>query len=96
MSYTKVSVYNSTNYTVKGKVYYASAFCSDDKYTAYAMNKWKASSRGVCLLTKVTATIYFEDGTTATATPYKSSGTSYSQFAVFKKGDGFSVTRIQS
>ena len=96
MSYPLVVIHNSTNLTVKGKVSYVSSSCSTDDYTATPMSDWKAKSRGVCLLTKVTATIYNTDGTTVDAASYVSSdGTTYWEFGVIKIGpDKYSVTRI--
>ncbi|MDE9448417.1 hypothetical protein KKJ04_23700, partial [Xenorhabdus bovienii] len=52
-----------------------------------------ASSRGVCLLTKITATVRTPNGDIE-AVPYTSSGTSYSQFAIIQTGNNtFEVTR---
>lgn len=94
MSYPLVEITNSTNYIVSGKVDYMSAFCSDDSYTVTPGTTWKASSRGVCLLTKVTATVKTPNGEIV-ATPYESSGTSYSRFAIIQTGpSSFEVTRI--
>jgi hypothetical protein len=93
MAYPPVSIVNSTNYTASGKVSYASIFCSDDNYTVGPNSTWTASSRGVCLVTKITATLSVF-GTDYQATPYESSGTSYSQFAIIQTGaTTFEVTR---
>lgn len=94
MSYPLVEIKNSTNYIASGKVSYASIFCSDDNYSVTPLTTWKASSRGVCLLTKITATLKTPSGDIV-ATPYESSGTSYSQFAIIQTGpNSFAVTRI--
>ena len=94
MSYPLVHISNSTPYGASGKVSYASIFCSDDNYSAGANGgTWTASSRGVCLVTEVSATL-FVDGKPVNATPYSSSGTSYSQFAIIQIGSGFAVTRV--
>ena len=94
MAYPKVHIVNSTNFSVKGKVKYASAFCSDDNYEIAPGGSWTAGSRGVCLLTEVSATVH-TPGQDAKATPYESSGTSYSQFAVLQTAPGkFTMTRI--
>lgn len=94
MSYPLVEIKNSTNYIVSGKVSYASIFCSDDNYNVTPLTTWKASSRGVCLLTKISATVKTPNGDIV-ATPYESSGTSYSQFAIIQTGpSSFAVTRI--
>ena len=94
MAYPKVHIVNSTNFSVKGKVKYASAFSSDDNYEIAPWGSWTAGSRGVCLLTEVSATVH-TPGQDAKATPYESSGTSYSQFAVLQTAPGkFTMTRI--
>jgi len=56
---------------------------------------WTASGRGVCLVTEISANVSTPGGTVE-ATPYTSSGTSYSQFAVLQTSDNplaFEVTR---
>lgn len=94
MGYPVVEIKNSTNYIVTGKVDYASIFCSDDNYTVTPLTTWRAGSRGVCLLTRISATVKTPNGDIV-ATPYESSGTSYSQFAVIQTGSNtFAVTRI--
>ena len=94
MAYPLVEIKNSTNYIASGTVYYASIFCSNDNYSVTPLTTWKASSRGVCLLTKITATLKTPSGDIV-ATPYESSGTSYSQFAIIQTGpNSFAVTRI--
>ena len=52
-AYPLVHIFNSTPYYAKGKVAYASIFCADDSYDVIAWKDWTASSRGVCLVTKV-------------------------------------------
>lgn len=92
MSYPKVHIVNSTNFTVKGKVKYAA--CSGDEFSIAPWGSWTADGRGGCLLTQISATVY-TPGQSAEATPYKSSGTSYSQFAVLQmEPDKFTMTRI--
>jgi hypothetical protein len=94
MSYPLVKITNSTNYIASGKVSYRSIFCSDDNYSVTPNTTWQASSRGVCLLTKITATVKTPSGDIV-ATPYESSGTSYSNFAIIQTGPNtFAVTRI--
>lgn len=93
MAYPPVEIFNSTNYIASGRVNYMSAFCSDDDYTVTPTTAWKASGRGVCLLTKISAVLQTPDGKIE-ATPYTSSGTSYSKFAVIQIGpSSFEVTR---
>ncbi|SEA26355.1 hypothetical protein [Alkalimonas amylolytica] len=94
MGYPHVKIHDSTNFNVKGKVRYMSVFCSDDDFSATPSTTWQASSRGVCLLTEITATVITPQGNIE-ATPYKSSGTSYSEFAVISRGgNNFAVTRV--
>lgn len=92
--YPLVSVSNSVQYVVSGTVEYASAFCSNDDFALTPNTVWTATSRGACLVTKITATVKTPQGN-IDATPYESSGTSFSQYAVINYGDGnnFQVTR---
>ncbi len=93
MSYPLVNIHNSTNYIANGTVDYMSIFCSNDDYTVTPNTSWQASSRGVCLVTKISATVKTPNGDFQ-ATPYTSSGTSYSQFAIIQVGPNqFEVTR---
>lgn len=87
MGYPDVKVTNSTPYKATGTVHYAA--CSSDNFTNLAPNDSNSFSRGVCLVTKITATVNGQD-----ATPYESSGTSYSQYAIIVQGTGFAVTRV--
>lgn len=93
MGYPHVHIANSTGHYVSGTVHYASAFCSNDDYQIDPDSDWTASSRGVCLLTEVDAEVLV-DGNKIRATPYTSSGTSYSQFAVIQIHGGYAVTRV--
>lgn len=93
MSYPLVTIVDSTPFNISGEVEYASIFCSNDSYSATPNTTWSASSRGVCLVTKITATVITPNGNVQ-ATAYTSSGTSYSRFAVIQTGPGkFEVTR---
>ncbi len=93
MSYDVVKIINTTNYNVSGGVSYMSLFCHDDTYHVTPITTWEAASRGVCLVTKITATVQIP-GAYIEATPYTSSGTSYSLFAVIQTGpSSFEVTR---
>ncbi|MCX6405531.1 MAG: hypothetical protein NTV28_01285 [Propionibacteriales bacterium] len=94
MSYDKVTIHNSTPYNASGTVEYASIFCRNDDYNVTTNTTWEASSRGVCLLTGITATLVTPSGP-VTADAYDSAGTTYSRFAVISTGDNtFAVTRI--
>lgn len=94
MAYPDVHVKNSTPYKViNGKVNYASAFCSDDSFQIAPNGDW-SNSRGVCLITQVYATVVF-NGHDVRATPYSSSGTSYSEYVIFETSPGaFAITRV--
>ena len=91
MSYPSVKVYNSTNETCSVKVKYAA--CTTDEVDIYPMNDW-SNDRGVCLITEVSADVHLPNGTNQAAKSYTSSGTSYSEFAIIKQDDNYTVTRI--
>jgi hypothetical protein len=94
--YDPVQIFNSTSFNASGKVEYASIFCSDDNYSVQRDETWRASSRGVCLVTKISATVKTPSGNIE-AEPYTSSGTSFSQFAIIQVGvNRFQVTRVVS
>ncbi|MFB9326637.1 hypothetical protein ACFFSY_12000 [Paenibacillus aurantiacus] len=92
--YDPIQIANSTPYNAFGRIEYASIFCSDDTYSVGGGNTFTAPGRGVCLLTKITATVVTPSGNIE-AEPYTSSGTSFSQFAIIQVGvNRFQVTRI--
>jgi hypothetical protein len=94
MSYPLVHISNSTNFPAAGQVTYATFLCSDDSYTIDPRGQWTAGSRGVCLVTEVSARLNV-NGQWINASPYTSSGTSYSQFAIIETGNNtFAVTRV--
>lgn len=94
MAYPLVKITNATKWYVSGKVDYMSPFCSNDDYGVGSLASWEAKSRGICLLTKITAQVQTDHGTIE-AKAYESSGTSYSQFAVLEVAPGkFIVTRV--
>ncbi|GGG70195.1 hypothetical protein GCM10010918_26850 [Paenibacillus radicis (ex Gao et al. 2016)] len=94
--YDPVHIFNSTSFNASGKVEYASIFCSDDNYSVQRDETWRASSRGVCLVTRITATVKTPSGNIE-AEPYTSSGTSFSKFAIIQVGvNKFQVTRVVS
>ena len=92
-AYPLVNIHNSAQDVACGTVQYASAFCSNDDYCVSPGRTWTASSRGVCLITKITASVQTPGGDTV-AVEYTSSGTSYSTFAVISSDNGYAVTRI--
>jgi hypothetical protein len=93
-AYPVVQIHDSTPFNATGDVEYASIFCSDDHYSETPKTTWSASSRGACLVTRITAVVITPRGN-ITADPYTSSGTSYSQFAIIQTGDSsFAVTRV--
>ena len=94
MSYPLVQITDSTSYIASGTVNYLSAFCSDDNYTVTPNTTWHASSRGICLVTGVSAIVQTPTGNIV-ATPYSSSGTAYAQFVIVQTGpNSFAVTRL--
>jgi hypothetical protein len=91
--YPDVVIVNSTQFRAFGRVEYLSAFCRNDDYSVSPAPGTWSNSRGVCLITRITATVVTPSGNIA-ATPYESSGTSYSQFAIIQTGPNqFEVTR---
>ncbi|MFC4102113.1 hypothetical protein [Paenibacillus xanthanilyticus] len=92
--YDPVQIANSTPYSAVGRIEYASIFCSNDNYSVAAGRTFTAPGRGVCLLTRITATVATPSGNIE-AEPYTSSGTSFSQFAIIQVGENrFQVTRV--
>jgi hypothetical protein len=92
-AYPVVTIFDSTNYIASGKVSYSSLLCADDSYSVTPNTQWAATSRGACLVTQISATVRTPQGDIV-ATPYTSSGTSYSQFAVISTGpNSFEVIR---
>ncbi|GEM75162.1 hypothetical protein [Vibrio sagamiensis] len=90
-SYPYVTIDNSTAYHVSGEVDFA--VCLQSSFVVNASHKWVDDSRGICLVTKVTATVATDDGNVE-AKPYISSGTSFSHFAVIHRNGGYEVTRV--
>jgi hypothetical protein len=82
MSYPDVQITDSTSFNASGKVSYRSAFCSNDNYSVTPNTTW-SNGRGVCLITEISAVVQTSNGNIE-ATPYTSSGTSYSQFAIIQ------------
>eukprot|EP00122_Pirum_gemmata_P005012 Pgem_evm1s4568 len=80
-SYPYVNIINSTPYVACGTVHYASIFCKNDNYCVSPYSSWTASSRGVCLVTKIDGIVQYP-GSDKSCSVYSSSGTSYSQFTV--------------
>ena len=96
MSFELVSITNSTEFIATGHVKYVSGFCADDKYDVTPNTTWKASGRGLCLLSEISAVVKTPNGNIV-ATPYTSPGTTYSQFAIVQTGPtSFTVTRLVS
>lgn len=93
MAYPDVHIVNSTKYPANGEVDYMSIFCSDDHFHIDPGQTWE-HSRGVCLITKISAEVLTPGGAVQ-ATPYESSGTSFSQFAIIELGPNhFAITRV--
>ncbi|MEK3884339.1 hypothetical protein [Paenibacillus sp. PL2-23] len=94
--YDPVQISNSTPYSAFGRVEYASIFCSNDGYNVQSNQTWTGPGRGICLLTRITATVRTPLGNIE-AQPYTSSGTSFSQFAIIQVGENrYQVTRVVS
>ena len=97
MAYPLVQITNSVPDAsmIDGTVSYMS--CSGDNYIlTKKRTKWTATSRGICLVTEITATVTTSAGDEVAATSYTSTGTSYSQFAVISKDGLYQVTRVVS
>ena len=56
-AYPVANIKNNTKFEVEGTVHYAGGkpFCENDKFKVAPLKTWKAESRGVCLITKITA-----------------------------------------
>ncbi len=94
--YPLVQLTNRTLLPIKGKVEYLSAFCKDDNYMILGATvdkkqpdqiipgTWRAPSRGVCLVGKITAEALGGKvpANLKTITAYTSTGTSYSKFRI--------------
>ena len=92
--YPYAAVLASTEYEVSGEVHYESPSCKNDLFTAQPGTYWHATSRGICLILKITATVHTPTGSVE-AVSYTSAGTSFSQFAVIMTGSSaYAVTRI--
>lgn len=92
--YPRVTVQNRTKYYVtSGSVLYVD--CRTDRIGRTAPEAtWRGPTRGLCLLTQVLAYVSVR-GASIRAKEYRSSGTSFSRFAVIKTGHyQFQVIRI--
>ena len=97
--YPYVTITNKTPYdTLQGKfdfhdvlyndVEYSTDFCKNDRYSVAAHQTWKASSRGTCLVSTITAVLTLPDGSGLLCDYYWSlPATSYSIFSIIMKGD---------
>ncbi|HDG1690263.1 TPA: hypothetical protein R4S64_000609 [Kluyvera georgiana] len=89
-AYPQACVVNTTKYRIHGEIKYAA--CSTDHFNIRP-GQSASFPRGLCLLTRINATIELPDRDVE-AKPYTSSGTSYSQFAVIEVAPNvFEVTR---
>lgn len=89
--YPFVSISNSTQHNVSGRVEFAACFQST--YVTHVGQTWTDDERGVCLVTKITAVVATNDGNVE-ARPYVSTGTSYSNYAVIYRNGNYEVTRV--
>ena len=79
--YPYVHIVNYTLYAAAGSVSYPGWGCDNDTYSMGPRGVWTASSRGLCLVSDISATLVV-DGKPVAATPYQSTGTAYSQFHI--------------
>ena len=89
--YPFVSISNSTQHNVSGRVEFAACFQST--YVTHVGQTWTDDERGICLVTKITAVVATDDGNVE-ARPYVSTGTSYSSYAVIYRNGNYEVTRV--
>lgn len=95
--YPEVQITNSVANVrmIDGTVSYMS--CNGDSHVlTKTRTMWQGPYRGICLVTKITATITTLVGDEVAATLYTSSGTSYSQYAVISRNGQYQVTRVVS
>lgn len=98
MGHPRVTIVNSTPYDAQGNVHYASQVCPDNKYSVLGNGAtWTGPDRGLCLVTRISATLRTPQGDVEAAA-YTSSGTAYSQYAIIYQANnkGFTVTRVAS
>lgn len=93
--YPYAKVTNNTPFEAHGTVHYAGWTCKNDNYKVKPGKRWKARSRGVCLITKITAAL---SGKPTHRGPkikgvktYTSSGTSYGNFFIKPAGNQYRV-----
>ena len=98
--YAYVHIENETDFEMKGDVFYDSGIiftCDEDSFTIMPHSSWTATSRGLCLLTKIVAQRFnpvFCKKTnrwTHMVRSYKDDsffGTAHSQFAITPHQDG--------
>jgi hypothetical protein len=95
-TYPPIQITNLTKNLVRGgDVIYS--VCRDDNYKDLKPGEtWTGPARGGCLLTKITGLVDTPNGD-VWATPYKSSGTSFSEFFIIeRRPNEFVITRITS
>ena len=84
--YPKVSISNPLEYKVYGTVSYGDPgglFCKHDDYSVAPKAAWTASSRGACLVTKITASVEYVSDDFLNISPWTSQwGTTNSQFTI--------------
>ncbi len=91
MSYSSVFLSNHTAYPVTGRVVYR--WCRDDDYSVAPKSYWQGPPRGLCLITRVTATVKLP-GHSVEAAAFTSGGTGQGNFYVTPTGvpNQFQVT----
>jgi hypothetical protein len=92
--YPPVKILNTTQHHASGRIEFAAPnICGASSYRVNAGERFTDKGRGLCLLKTITATLSTPDGSIE-ATPYRSSGTAYSDFAIIQDGALFKVTRV--
>ena len=89
-----VHIVNKTNYVIQGEVDYTEiprvhiSLCSNDSYLTGRNGSWTASSRGFCLVSKITVKFIDANGDLKVGVPFTSLASYASEFEVVKTADG--------
>ncbi|MPY24293.1 hypothetical protein [Shewanella sp. YLB-07] len=93
--YAQVKVFNSTDQNIEGVAKYK--WCGQSTFKLSANQAFRDVGRNLCLISSIEIT--FPDNPDATVFNYHSSGTSFAEFVLFKKGElgqHYTVTRNTS
>ncbi|HDW3058386.1 TPA: hypothetical protein RMI67_006337 [Bacillus cereus] len=96
IGYPDIVIFNKTDLDARGDITLATFFCNDITYYVDAHDRTQSYSRGICLVTKITAFLnYPGSGIVYVAEPYTSTGTSYSQYEIVSiDRNKFKINRI--